>query len=68
MSNERPTADELRQGITVEIVQSDQDVQSTDREPIVGEVATVYEDDPNGPEVELKNGAVGHVQSIVHDE
>ncbi|SDR17880.1 DUF2196 domain-containing protein [Natronobacterium texcoconense] len=68
MSNERPTAEELRQGITVEIVQGDQDVQSEDREPIVGEVATIYEDDPHGPEVELKNGTVGHVKSVVHDE
>ncbi|WP_306052867.1 DUF2196 domain-containing protein [Natronococcus wangiae] len=68
MSNERPTADELRQGLTVEIVQGDQNVQSEDKEPIIGEVATVYEDDPNGPKVELKNGVVGHVQSVVHDE
>ncbi|RQG99001.1 DUF2196 domain-containing protein [Natrarchaeobius oligotrophus] len=68
MSEERPTAEELRQGLTVEIVQGDQNVRSTDREPIVGEVATIYEDDPMGPEVELKTGVVGHVQSIVHDE
>ncbi|QSW99807.1 DUF2196 domain-containing protein [Haloterrigena alkaliphila] len=68
MSNERPTAEELRQGVTVEVVQGDQDVQSTDAEPIVGEVATVYGDEPEGPEVELKNGVVGHVQSVVHDE
>ncbi|MEY7851382.1 DUF2196 domain-containing protein [Natrarchaeobius sp. A-rgal3] len=68
MSNERPTAEELRQGITVEIVQGDQDVRSEDREPVVGEVATIYEDTPEGPEVELKNGVVGHVQSVVHDE
>ncbi|OVE85458.1 DUF2196 domain-containing protein [Natronolimnobius baerhuensis] len=68
MSNERPTADELRHGITVELVQGDQDVQSEDREPIIGEIGTVYEDDPAGPKVELKNGAVGHVQSVVHDK
>ncbi|THE63499.1 DUF2196 domain-containing protein [Salinadaptatus halalkaliphilus] len=68
MSNERPTAEELRQGITVEVVQGDQDVQSTEREPIVGEVGTIYEDSPDGPEVVLKNGVVGHVQRIVHDE
>ena len=68
MSNERPTAEELRQGVTVEIVQGDQDVESTDTEPIIGEVATVYGDDPEGPEVELKNGVVGHVQSVRHDE
>lgn len=68
MSNERPTAEDLRQGITVEIVQGDQGVQSEDREPVVGEVATIYGDEPEGPQVELKNGVVGHVQSVVHDE
>ena len=68
MSNERPTAEELRQGVTVEVVQGDQDVQSEDKEPVIGEVATVYGDEPEGPEVELKNGVVGHVQSIRHDE
>ncbi|ELY52095.1 DUF2196 domain-containing protein [Natronolimnohabitans innermongolicus] len=68
MSDERPTAKELRQGITVEVVQGDQDVESTDTEPVVGEVATVYGDEPEGPEVELKNGVVGHVQSVLHDE
>ncbi len=68
MSNERPTAEELRQGVTVEVVQGDQDVQSEDQEPIIGEVATIYGDEPAGPEVELKNGVVGHVQSIRPDE
>jgi uncharacterized protein YwbE len=67
MSGERPSAEELRQGITVEIVQGDQDVASEDREPIVGEVATIYGDEPEGPQVELKSGVVGHVQSVVHD-
>lgn len=68
MSTERPTADELRQGITVEIVQGDQDVESTEKEPIIGEIGTIYGDEPEGPKVELKSGVVGHVQSIVHDE
>ncbi|WP_254524593.1 DUF2196 domain-containing protein [Natrinema caseinilyticum] len=68
MSDERPTSAELRQGVTVELVQGDQDVRSGDTEPIVGEVATVYGDDPEGPQVELKNGAVGHVLSVVADE
>lgn len=68
MSSERPTAEELRQGLTVEIVQEDQDVRSEDTEPLIGEVGTVYEDSPDGPRVELKNGVVGHVQSVVHDE
>ena len=68
MAAQRPTADELRQGLTVEVVQEDQNVHSEDREPIVGEVATIYEDDPDGPLVELKTGVVGHVQSVVHEE
>jgi uncharacterized protein YwbE len=68
MSAERPTAEELRQGLTVEIVQEDQDVHAEGTEPLIGEIGTVYEDGPDGPKVKLKNGAVGHVQSVVHDE
>ncbi|WP_265108437.1 DUF2196 domain-containing protein [Halosolutus halophilus] len=68
MSEERPTADDLRQGLTVEIVRGDQDVQSTETEPIVGEIGTIYGDEPEGPEVEPKSGVVGHVRSVVHDE
>lgn len=68
MSNDRPTADDLRQGITVQIVREEQHLRSQDEEPIVGEVATIYEDDPDGPRVKLKTGVVGHVQSIEHDE
>lgn len=67
MSTDRPTAEERRQGVTVTIVQGDQDVESTDQEPVVGDVATVSEDDPEGPRVERKSGVVGHVQSIVSD-
>jgi len=68
MSNDRPTADELRQGITVELVQDDEDVRSEDTEPLIGEIATIYGDDPEGPHVRLKSGVVGHVQSVVADE
>lgn len=68
MSDERPSAGELRRGVTVEVVQGDQNIESEDKEPVVGEVATVYGDEPEGPQVELKSGVVGHVQSIVHDE
>ena len=68
MSAERPTADELRQGLTVELVQEDQNVHAEDTEPLVGEIGTVYEDDPDGPRVQLKSGVVGHVQAVVHDE
>ncbi|WP_408957341.1 DUF2196 domain-containing protein [Natrinema sp. 74] len=68
MSNERPTAEELRQGMTVEIVQDDADPQSEDTEPIVGEVGTIYGDEVEGPHVELKSGVVGHVRSVVTDD
>ncbi|ELY67520.1 DUF2196 domain-containing protein [Natrinema versiforme] len=68
MSNDRPTAEELRQGITVEIVQDDADPKSEDTEPIIGEIGTIHGDDPEGPHVKLKSGAVGHVRSVVADE
>ncbi|WP_254531170.1 DUF2196 domain-containing protein [Natrinema gelatinilyticum] len=68
MSDERPTAAELRRGLTVEIVQGDQDVRSSDTEPIIGEIASVYGDELEGPQVKLKSGVVGHVQSVVADE
>lgn len=68
MSNERPSAEELRQGITVEIVQDDADPESEDTEPIIGEIGTIHGDDPEGPHVKLKSGVVGHVQSVVSDE
>jgi uncharacterized protein YwbE len=68
MSVDRPTADELRQGMTVEIVQEDADPQSEDTEPIIGEIGTIYGDEVDGPRVKLKSGVVGHVQSIVPDQ
>lgn len=67
MSSDRPSADELRQGMTVRIVQSEQDPRSEDREPILGEVGRVIGDDPEGPEVKLKSGARGHVLEVVAD-
>ncbi|WP_255168559.1 DUF2196 domain-containing protein [Natrononativus amylolyticus] len=69
MADDPPTAEELRQGMTVRIVQEDEDVHSTEAEPLLGEIATVYDGDPpEGPKVELKSGAVGHVRSVVADE
>ena len=68
MSGDPPAARELRQGMTVRIVQGDQDPHSTDTEPVVGEVTTVLGEDPEGPEVELKSGVVGHVRSVVTGE
>ncbi|ELY86982.1 DUF2196 domain-containing protein [Natrinema altunense] len=68
MSAERPTAEELRQGMTVEIVQEDADPRSEDTEPIIGEIGVVYGDEPDGPHVKLKSGVVGHVRSVAPDE
>ncbi|WP_226007683.1 DUF2196 domain-containing protein [Natrinema salinisoli] len=68
MSTDRPTADELRQGMTVEIVQDDADPQSEDTEPIIGEIGTIHGDEPDGAHVKLKSGVVGHVRSVVPDE
>lgn len=54
--------------MTVSVVQGDQDPRSEDREPVVGEVGVIIGDDPEGAEVELKSGVVGHVQEVVPDE
>ncbi|MFD1562933.1 DUF2196 domain-containing protein [Haloarchaeobius amylolyticus] len=54
--------------MTVEVVQEDADPRSEDTEPLIGEIATIYGDDPDGPHVKLKSGVVGHVQSVVADE
>lgn len=63
-----PDADSLREGMTVRVVQPDQDLQSTEKEPIVGEVGSVLGEEPEGPKVELLSGAVGHVKEVVTDE
>lgn len=63
-----PDAESLREGMTVEVVQPDQDLQSTEKEPIVGEVGSVLGEEPEGPKVELMSGAVGHVKRVVTDE
>ncbi|MFC4989798.1 MULTISPECIES: DUF2196 domain-containing protein [Saliphagus] len=63
-----PDADSLREGMTVRVVQPDQDVESTEKEPIVGEVGSVLGEEPEGPKVELLSGAVGHVKEVVTDE
>ncbi|MFA9416462.1 DUF2196 domain-containing protein [Natrinema sp. HArc-T2] len=68
MATDRPRADELRQGLTVELVQDDEDPHAEDTEPLTGEIAVVYGGDPDGPHVKLKSGVVGHVQSVVADE
>ncbi|QCW02678.1 DUF2196 domain-containing protein [Natrinema pallidum] len=68
MAAERPTAEELRQGMTVEIGQENADPHSEDTEPLIGEIGVGYGDEPDGPHVKLKSGVVGHVRSVVPDE
>ncbi len=63
-----PDAESLREGMTVRVVQPEQDVESTENEPIVGEVGSVLGEEPEGPKVELLSGAVGHVKEVVTDE
>ncbi|RZV11105.1 uncharacterized protein YwbE [Natrinema hispanicum] len=67
MATDRPRADELQRGLTVELVQDDDDPHAEDTEPLIGEIAVVYGEDPDGPHVRLKSGVVGHVQSVVAD-
>ncbi|WP_205254072.1 DUF2196 domain-containing protein [Halostella sp. JP-L12] len=61
-----PRAEDLRRGMTVEIVQDQQD------EPIIGDIQTVRTSEgrepEGGPEVKLESGAVGNVTQIVPDE
>lgn len=68
MSADPPSAEELREGMTVRIVQEDEDVHSTESEPLVGEVGSVLGESPQGPKVKLMSGAVGHVRSVETDE
>ncbi|UPW00267.1 YwbE family protein [Halorussus gelatinilyticus] len=66
MSGNRPTEDELRRGMTVEIDQSNAD-NAPDADPIRGEIRTVIDegDSPQGVKVELKSGVTGYVERVV---
>ncbi|GAB3022682.1 YwbE family protein [Natronobiforma cellulositropha] len=68
MAGERPSADDLTQGVTVRIVQEEQSVASSDDQAVLGEVREIIGDEPEGAKVDLKSGVVGHVQSIVTGE
>ena len=67
MSGDHPTAEDLSQGTTVEIEPESRNVDATDDEPVVGDVARIYGDEPDGPRVELKTGVVGHVRTVLED-
>ena len=68
MSGERPTRDELRQGVTVEIVQ---DQEENPGEPLIGDVHSIITEEhshPEGIKVRLESGVVGRVQRIATGE
>ena len=68
MSGERPTRDDLRQGVTVEIVQ---DQEENSGEPLIGDVHSILTEEhthPEGIKVRLESGVVGRVQRIATGE
>lgn len=68
MSSDRPTCDQLRQGMTVEIVQ---DADNNAGEPLVGDIHSILTEKhshPEGIEVRLESGVVGRVQRIATGE
>ena len=68
MSSNRPTEDELRQGMTVEIDQSNAD-NAPDADPLRGEIKHIIDegDSPQGVKVELETGVTGYVEQVVAD-
>jgi uncharacterized protein YwbE len=63
VSGNRPSEEELRQGITVEIEQSNAD----NADPIRGEIRAVIDEgeSPQGVKVELESGVTGYVERVV---
>ena len=64
MATDLPTREQLRRGMTVEIVQEPGDA------PITGEVLKVLTEEhthPKGIKVKLENGATGRVKQIAPD-
>lgn len=68
-TGDRPSDDELRPGMTVEIEQSNAD-NAPDAEGIRGEIRQVLADDDEnveGTKVELQSGVTGYVKRVVVD-
>jgi len=68
-TGDRPSSDQLRQGMTVEIEQSNAD-NAPDAEGIRGEIKVVLEDDEanvEGTKVKLQSGVTGYVKRVVAD-
>lgn len=68
MSAERPTRDEIREGMTVRVQQVQE---NQDGEPVIGDVRHVLTEErtePGGVTVELESGIRGKVLEIHPDE
>ena len=69
-TGDRPSDDELRRGMMVEIEQSNAE-NAPDAEGIMGEIQTVLQDDDasvEGAKVKLQSGVTGYVKRVVTDE
>ncbi|MFB6141592.1 MAG: DUF2196 domain-containing protein [Halosimplex sp.] len=67
MSSDLPSRDDLRRGMTVEVVQEQE---NNDGEPLVGDIKAIVTDErthPRGIEVTLESGVTGRVKSIAPD-
>ncbi|GAA5042058.1 DUF2196 domain-containing protein [Haladaptatus pallidirubidus] len=67
MSVDRPTREELRRGMSVEIEQTNAE-NADEAEPIRGNIAKIHsegETEPGGVKVELESGITGRVKSVV---
>ena len=64
MPTDRPTREEIAQGMTVTI---EQDQENNPGEPLVGDVRQIVTEEhshPGGIKVELESGATGRVKAI----
>lgn len=68
MSSDLPTKDEVRPGVTVEVVQEQE---NNPGEPLVGDVLKVLTEEhthPEGIEVKLESGVVGRVKEVLPED
>lgn len=68
MSSDLPSRDDLQRGMTVEVVQEQE---NNDGEPLVGDIRVIRTDErthPGGIKVELESGVTGRVKAIAPEE
>lgn len=68
VSDERPTRDDITEGMTVTVVQEQE---NNEGEPLIGDVRQIVSEDntqPGGVKVKLESGVVGRVKEIRPDE